>query len=247
MSSGFLKEKHIKAIEFPHFPTRQQAIVWRNWEMVPVERIAKALNTNKENILKLAEEMGLNIPPDINEYWLERGYITIIRQNWHLLTYKQILILLDWTKQKLEYTLKEDDFLFHKLGHFKPEVEEVVYSPLSQEEKAQTVQIRELIKEYFPETKSSSNFDPFGFLKDFVENRQSESIYFTQCEEDRVVHDDEIINECKGIYGFLPKLAMFMHALPPVTSFLYVSLKTFLSNNRYSSNDKSSSYSFLTL
>jgi hypothetical protein len=193
MSSGFLKEKHIKAIEFPHFPTRQQAIVWRNWEMVPVERIAKALNTNKENILKLAEEMGLNIPPDINEYWLERGYITIIRQNWHLLTYKQILILLDWTKQKLEYTLKEDDFLFHKLGHFKPEVEEVVYSPLSQEEKAQTVQIRELIKEYFPETKSSSNFDPFGFLKDFVENRQSESIYFTQCEEDRVVHDDEII------------------------------------------------------
>ena len=72
MSSGFLKES-ISAIEFPHFPTRQQAIVWRNFKMVPVERIAKALNTNKENILKLAEEMGLNIPPDI-EYWLERLY-----------------------------------------------------------------------------------------------------------------------------------------------------------------------------
>ena len=48
---------HPKALEFPHFPTRQQAFVWRNWELVPVERLAQVLGTDAPTVLKLARDM----------------------------------------------------------------------------------------------------------------------------------------------------------------------------------------------
>ena len=28
-----------KPLDFPHFPTRWQAVLWRNWGLVPVERL----------------------------------------------------------------------------------------------------------------------------------------------------------------------------------------------------------------
>lgn len=98
MSEGISHEIHNKALEMPHFPTPQQAVIWRNWEKVPLERLAKVLQTNEENILQLAQGIGLRVPPVVNEYWLQRGFITLIRANWHLLTYEQILTLLDWTE-----------------------------------------------------------------------------------------------------------------------------------------------------
>jgi len=168
MAPGVFQKKHIKAIEFPHFPTLQQAIVWRNWEMVPVNRIAKILQTNEESILQSAEDMGLNVPPKINKYWLERGYITLIRQNWQLLTYEQILILLDWTDEKLQFTLKEDDFLYHKLGMFKPDIEQAVYKPLSEKEKAETRKISEILSKHFPTNYLSQVAEPFDFLNNFI-------------------------------------------------------------------------------
>ena len=33
------------ALDFPHFPTRQQAFVWRNWGLVSTERLAAVLST----------------------------------------------------------------------------------------------------------------------------------------------------------------------------------------------------------
>jgi len=32
-----------KRFDFPHFPTRMQAFIFRNWEIVPKERIAECL------------------------------------------------------------------------------------------------------------------------------------------------------------------------------------------------------------
>ncbi|NSW90794.1 MAG: hypothetical protein HPY74_09030 [Firmicutes bacterium] len=167
MAIGFPQEDNIRAVEFPHFPTRQQAVIWRNWGMVPVERLAQVLKTDERNILNLAEDMGLVIPPSINKYWLERGYITIIRANWHLLTYKQILTLLAWSDEKLKYTLKEDDFLYIKLGSFKPDLDEVTYRPLSIEEKERTKEIREILAKHFPQ-KQFTDMEAFDFLNRFI-------------------------------------------------------------------------------
>lgn len=155
-----------KPLEYPHFPTRQQAVVWRNWGMVPMDRIARILKTSVNNIIKMAEGLGLQPQPPSERKWLKRGYITIIRNNWHLLNYDQLLELLDWTPEELAYTLKEDDFLWHKLGQLKPDVEPVFYSPLSEEEEIKTMELKKLLEKHFP--CDCNTCEPFGFLERFI-------------------------------------------------------------------------------
>ncbi len=108
------------AIEFKHFPDRLHAFVWRNWEMVSLERMAGVLGTTPEKVRRVGESMGLPLHQQPPAEYLQRGYITIIRRNWHLLPYEQLLTLLGWDADKLAFTLKEDDFLWVKLGLFKP-------------------------------------------------------------------------------------------------------------------------------
>ena len=47
------------ALTFPHFPDRQHAFVWRNWELVEPARLAAVLGTSEENVTALAASMGL--------------------------------------------------------------------------------------------------------------------------------------------------------------------------------------------
>ena len=127
------------ALPMPHFPTRHQAFIFRAWEYVPAERIAKILGTTEENVIRAAEEMGLpNYAP--GNIWLERGYITIIRQMWHILPYPQLLDLLGMTEGELALILKEEDFLDVKLQS-KPICEPVRWRELTDAEKERTAKI----------------------------------------------------------------------------------------------------------
>src|SRR5512139_1033354 len=47
------------AIEDKHFPTRLHAFVWRNWESVSLERMAKTVDTKPQNIREIGLSMGL--------------------------------------------------------------------------------------------------------------------------------------------------------------------------------------------
>ena len=79
--------------------------------------------------------MGLEPQPFVDDAWLKRGYQTIIRNNWHLLDYPQLLELLDWPPERLEKCLREEDFLWIKLGSAKPDCGgEVIAQPLTQEQ-----------------------------------------------------------------------------------------------------------------
>lgn len=168
------------ALHYPHFPTRMQAVVWRNWGLVPVERLASVLGASDEQVIELAEGMGLPVPMNASPLWLTRGYITLIRSNWHLLTYEQLMDLLGWTEDQLAFALKEDDFLWHKLGNLKPQTEPVKYRPLTEEEKRLTVQLKEQISEYFPAGKYPLEDPPFGFLDRFVESRKLAQAFVTE-------------------------------------------------------------------
>jgi len=161
--------KSMQALDFTHFPTRLQAVVWRNWGMVPVEKMAKALMATPMQIEDLATDMGLHKDDSLCPLWHERGYLTIIRRNWHLLPYEQILELLEWTPDELAYVLKEDDFLWHKLGNMKPETTPVHYAPLTAEEIRQTAVLKKTISTYFPDGKTAQD-KPFAFLKRYGEN-----------------------------------------------------------------------------
>lgn len=135
-------------LELLHFPTRMQAFVFRNWETVPTERMAEVLGTSVQTVCALAEEMGLPPQGDVS-VWMRRGYITIIKQNWHLLNYEQLLQLLGWSAEQLAYILKEDDFLSVKLGGFKFSCPPLYYEPLTGEQKTETARLAATVKEFW--------------------------------------------------------------------------------------------------
>lgn len=152
--------------QYPYFPTRQQLFIWRNWEAVATEKLAQVLGTDVQTVNQLAEDMGLPVPAKLNTEYAKRGFVTIIRNNWHVIPYEQLLQILDMTKDELAYTLKEDDFLFVKLQD-KPDVPPVKYEPLTEEQAEQTKKVKEWIKKYFDGYRDKITVNDFDFIKDY--------------------------------------------------------------------------------
>lgn len=155
-----------KILHFPHFPTVHQCVIFRNWGLVPVNRIAKVLDTDENTVRAAAAEMGLDPQLPVYPDWLTKGYITVIHYNWHILSYDAICTLLEWTPQRLAYTLREDDFQEVKLGRFKPAVPDCTYHPLTPEEKAATEKIRRTVLEMNEKLPAYTNA-PFDFAPCF--------------------------------------------------------------------------------
>ncbi len=154
-------------VDYPHFPTRWQTFLWRNWGLVPEKKLADILQTAPENLKSAAEDMGLPPETEVNPMWISHGYLTLIRQNWHLLNYEQLLQLLDWTPEKMAYSLKEEDFLFGKLGHLKPDCPPLRYEVLTDEERRKTARLKEIAKCYFSPDKLFYTDRPFAFAERF--------------------------------------------------------------------------------
>lgn len=165
MSSELLRleEARRPALPCPHFPAPFQAVLFRNWGMVPLERLAQVLDCTVEEAVAAGRELGLEPDEALCPLWLERGYQTLIRQNWHLLSWRQLLLALDWTAERLAYILKEDDFLWIKLGRCKPLVEEPRLRPLSPDERARTARLRALRQELLDGLPARTQA-PFDFL-----------------------------------------------------------------------------------
>ncbi len=53
-------------VAIPHFPSRMHAFVWRNWPLVPIERMARVVGANHADILRMGHAMGLAGPPVIS-------------------------------------------------------------------------------------------------------------------------------------------------------------------------------------
>lgn len=155
-----------QAIQYSYFPTTWQAVVWRNWGYVEVARIAKALDTSVQNIRDAAKELGLDAEIVVDEVWKKRGYLTIIRNNWHLCSYEQIQMLLGITAEELAFILKEDDFMWVKLGELKPQVDEPKYEPLNEEQKKQTEEIAKMVCDKFAWSDKQTD-NGFAFLEEF--------------------------------------------------------------------------------
>ncbi len=133
------------AIISGHFPDRLHEFIWRNWNVVEPAKLASILGTSAENVSALAGSMGLPpaaaIPPEMKT----RGYITLIRRNWHLLPYEQLLELVEMTPERLAFTLREDDFLWVKLGRLKPKCESLVYHPPDEAARLRAAEIRDVV------------------------------------------------------------------------------------------------------
>lgn len=138
-----------KPLSYDWFPTHWQCFIYRNWEMLTPARIARVLAASQEEVVAAAAAMGLPQNTADETLWLTRGYVTLIRANWHLLTYAQLCTLLDWDEARLAFILHEDDFLDVKLGRHKPPVETLAITPLTKEQEEATATVRDTTRELF--------------------------------------------------------------------------------------------------
>jgi hypothetical protein len=132
-----------------HFPDRVHAFVWRNWNAVEPAKLAEVLGTSEANVRAMAVSMGLPATPIIPPQMKSRGYITLIRRNWHLLPYDQLLELVEMTPERLAFTLREDDFLWHKLGELKPKCAPLRYQAPDAAAQRRAAEIRRVVESDF--------------------------------------------------------------------------------------------------
>ncbi len=150
-----------------HFPSRLYQFVWRNWELANLDRMAAVVGAKPAELAALGRAMGLPPKRVLSEDTLRRIYITVIRQNWYLLPVAQIVELLGWNPERFAFTLKEDDFLEHKLGLTKPEVAELKYRPPAKAEQARATEIRKCLERAVPGGVKSLGVPRFEFVKEF--------------------------------------------------------------------------------
>lgn len=134
-------------VPLPHFPDRLHACVWRCWGLIEPERLAAVLGAEPGAVVALGRSMGLPEPPPVTEPVRRRVYITVIRRLWHLLPYEQLLELLGWSAAELDYALREDDFLFVKLGYLKPECPPLRWSEPGSESRARAAAIARVLRQ----------------------------------------------------------------------------------------------------
>jgi hypothetical protein len=203
-----------KALDFPHFPSRVHAFVWRNWQLVPAQRMAEVIGAQPEDVVRMGRTMGLSGPPEITPDQQKRSYITVIRRNWHLLPYDQMLKLLGWTADELAFTLREDDFLYIKLGLLKPKCEPLTYSPPDDATRRQEEAIARVVREEFPEGVGSVEEPLFHFVAELSEppaesSARVESRFSPRfCSSYFALYGDPLLDTGAGPYpdGYLARL-----------------------------------------
>ncbi len=145
-------------LEVAVFPKPFQTVIFRNYGYIANERIARVLSCDVKTVEDEAKRLGLS-RVEYDARWETRGFITIIRNNWYLLPYSQLMTLLDYDEHRLDFILRNEDFLFVKLGFFKPLCPEITYEPLTDEEKEETVRIAKEI-----ESRLAYDARPFSFF-----------------------------------------------------------------------------------
>lgn len=149
-----------KTLTLSHFPNSYYAAIFRLWETCSAESIARALNVPMEEIYSAADEMGLPKQKH-TEMWEKRGYITTIRNAWHVLPYECLLRLLDMNEDGLAALLKDEDFFGIKLGNFKPYCEYPSKQELDREQKEKLARIKRVMERDFSDMLDG---EPFGFF-----------------------------------------------------------------------------------
>ncbi|MHC4673542.1 MAG: hypothetical protein ACYTF1_05245 [Planctomycetota bacterium] len=148
-----------------HFPNRVHEFVWRNWNVVEPAKLAKILGASVQDITVIAQSMGLPPAVAIPRELRERGYITLMQRNWHLLPYKQMVELLEMTPAQLDFRLREEDFLWIKLGQLKPKCEPLRYHPPDEAARRRAAEIRRVVEKDFGEEIRSPAEPRFDFVR----------------------------------------------------------------------------------
>ncbi len=160
---------HPTPLGAPHFPDRLHAFVWRNWQLVEPDRLAQLVGTSTANLVAIATSMGLPSDSPISPLMRKRGYITLVRRNWHLLPYDQLLTLLGMSGDELAFSLYEDDGLYLKLGSLKPKCSPLRYRNPDARARTREAEIKHIVEQHFGNLLSSATEPRFHFVEQLAQ------------------------------------------------------------------------------
>ena len=144
-----------------------QKVIFRNYGTVKTELIGKVVGLSESEVVFFAKELGLD-GIEYNPAWVTSGFVTVIRNNWDLLTIEDIATILETSVENLNKLLVEYDFLNTKLG-LKPKTPDVKYSALSEMEKTTTERVKAVVLSNYLEQTAK----PFDFFNNYVEPKFS--------------------------------------------------------------------------
>ncbi|MCX6623094.1 MAG: hypothetical protein NTY38_18910, partial [Acidobacteria bacterium] len=97
------------------FPTPAHQLVFRNWDLVPLDRIASALGCDGRVVKALARSMSLPVQQLAPERW-SRMRFSALRRNWDFVSFPQLTRLLEMSESEITRLLAEDAFYVSHLG-----------------------------------------------------------------------------------------------------------------------------------
>lgn len=97
--------------DLDYFPSRLHAVIFRNWDIVPHERLASVLQTDVTTIRQAGATMGLKPPAPLTPEEIHRNVEITLRRNWWLLTRPQIEAMLDMSAREVDEFLSKEAFL----------------------------------------------------------------------------------------------------------------------------------------
>ena len=157
------------SVGFAPFPDALSAFVFKNWSLVDAETLAKTVGAAVEDIKRIASEMGLAREVEVSPEWKKSGYVTVLRRNWHLLPYSQILSVTGLSRRELRHSLLNDDFLYSKLGNPKPLAAKIVYSKeLEESGRAARLALRKTLESEGVKIADRTEVPRFGFLENLA-------------------------------------------------------------------------------
>src|SRR5688500_6797383 len=76
--------------DLDYFPSRLHAAVFRNWDIVPRERLARVLATDVSTLETAGNELGLTKTKPLTTEEIHRNIEMVLRRNWPLFPRNQI-------------------------------------------------------------------------------------------------------------------------------------------------------------
>ena len=104
-----------EAVIEPYFPSAAHKLVWRNWDLVPAERIAAALKCQVDAVTRLAVTMGLEPTQTPNRYE-SRTWFKVLCRNWDFVPFGQLTVLLNIPEAELRAMMINFYFVKNHLG-----------------------------------------------------------------------------------------------------------------------------------
>ena len=136
-------------IAFDHFPGRLHAVVWRNWQLVRPTILAPVLGTSEDRVRNWRRRWAFPPRETCPRTWPGGRISRCSADNWHLLPYEQLLPLIGMSRRGAGYSLREDDFLFIKLGYLKPRCSPVLYAEPDASAQARAAAIKAIVETCF--------------------------------------------------------------------------------------------------